>query len=333
MASKTKSKSSNSKNTGVKSSGGKPITSATAAAPPVTSASMSQKGGATDKAASMSPLSAAKKKRKEEMELKRQQAQQAQRTVLFIGAVVVLAVIVVGIFLASRPPDVTFPSDLGAQYVGIPSGTTSVGPSGNYPVAFPYLGSPTAPVKIEEISSFSCPFCLQYHDDHFTQILDEIKAGRAQYIYIDTTRTGDFDAQPGSEAAVCASQQGQFWTMQDILFDWQKRYGAGAADRSRLEAAAQKLGLDMGKFDSCMTNSQTAQYVVSSSDYASNNLHLVGTPSIFVYVNGKQIQPTPDQTSSSTTPGSVAALSIGNLRGIIEAAVPSKPLQPTNQYF
>jgi len=317
MASKTKSKSSNSKKTASKNPG-----SMGAAAPPISSTNVSGDANVQPKAGSIPPLSVAKKKRKEEMELKRQQAAQAQRTLLFIGALVVLVVIVVAIFLASRPVEVTFAADLGTPYAGIPSGTTTSGPHGIYPVAFPFLGSPNAPVKIEEISSFSCPYCLQYHDDHFTQIIDEIKAGRAQYIYVFTNRTGDFDATPGSEAAICATQQGQFWTMQDILFDWQKRYGAGAADRSRLEAAAQKLGLDMGKFDTCMSDPQTAQYVVSSSDYATNTLHLVGTPSVFVFADGTQVQPSPDQASSSTTPGSVAGLSIGNLRGIIEAAVP-----------
>src|SRR5579859_1099327 len=223
----------------------------------------------------------AKKKRKEELELRRQQAQQQQRTILFIGAVVFLIVVVVGIFFASRPPDVTFPADLGSQYADIPTGTTQTGPTPDikYPIAFPYLGIPTAPVKIEELASFSCPFCLQYHDDHTTQILDEIKAGRAQYIYILTTRTGDFDSTPGSKAAYCTMQQStdKFWAMHDILYDWQKRYGAGAADSSRLEQAAQKLGLDMGKFDSCMSSSATAQYVVASSDYATAR-GLVGTP-------------------------------------------------------
>ncbi|MHB8626741.1 MAG: DsbA family protein [Aggregatilineales bacterium] len=322
MASKTKSKSSNSKSTNVKTPGGPNVGSGSVVEPPITSAAMGQKVVVPAKAGSAPPLSAAKKKRKEEMELRRQQAEQARRTVLFIGAIGVLVVIVVGIFLASRPLDTTFPSDLGAQYAGIPTGTTTVGPKGAYPVAYPYLGSPNAPVKIEEIGSFSCPFCLQYHDDHYNQIMDELKAGRAQFIFMLTSRTGDFDAVPGSEAAICAMQQGQFWPMHDILFDWQKRYGRGAADRSRLEAAAQKLGLDMGKFDSCMTDPQTAQYVVSSSDYVGTTRGMLGTPSIFVFSDGQQIQPPPDQVSSSTTPGSVAGLSIGNLRGIIEAAIP-----------
>lgn len=322
MASKSKSKSSNSKATSVKSAGNQGVGGAGVAEPPVSSASMSRSAGAPAKTGSAAPLSAAKKKRKEEMELRRQQAEQARRMILFAGAVGVLIVIVVGIFLASRPLETTFPSDLGAQYAGIPSGTTTVGPKGAYPVAYPYLGSPNAPVKIEEIGSFSCPYCLQYHDDHYNQIVDEIKAGRAQFIFMITSRTGDFDAVPGSEAAVCAMQQGQFWSMHDILFDWQKLYGAGAADRSRLEAAAQKLNLDMGKFDACMADPQTAQYVVSSSDYVGTVRGLVGTPSIFVFSDGQQVQPPPDQVSSSTTPGSVAGLSIGNLRGIIEAAIP-----------
>ena len=123
------------------------------------------------------------------------QREQQQRAVLFIGALAVLAVIVIGIVIASRPPDTTLPTDTSGRYAGIPVGTTSSAPNKDvipYPVAFPYMGNPNAPVRIEEISSFSCPYCLQYHDGTVVKIVDEIRAGRAQFVYIPTTRTGDY---------------------------------------------------------------------------------------------------------------------------------------------
>jgi len=235
------------------------------------------------------------------------QREQQQRAVLFIGALAVLAVIVIGIVISSRPPDTTLPTDTSGRYAGIPVGTTSSAPNKDvipYPVAFPYMGNPNAPVRIEEISSFSCSYCLQYHDGTVVKIVDEIRAGRAQFVYIPTTRTGDYSPAgvlAVTEAAVCAMQQNKFWEMHDILFDWQSRYAEGAADHNRLLGAAGQLGMDTGKFNSCMSDP--------------------GTPTVFLFSNGKQVLP-PTQNPNET-PGSMAGLSIGSLRGIMEAAVPS----------
>jgi len=274
----------------------------------------------TNKSKSAELAAAANQRRRTEQETRRQQVQAQQRLILLIGAVALLVMVIVAVVLLSRPPTADFVSNP-TDYTGVAVGTTQTGPNASikYPIAFPYMGNPNAPIKIEEISSFSCPFCLQYHDSTVSSITDEIKAGRAQFVYIFTTLTGDFDAMPGTSAAVCAMQQNQFWQMHDVLFNWQKTYAGGASDRARLEVAAQHLGLDMGKFDSCMTNPATKQYISDSNDYA-NKRGMVGTPTIFLFTNGTQMQPAPNANSSSQTPGSVAGLSLSNLRGVMEAA-------------
>ncbi len=252
------------------------------------------------------------------------QRQQQQQIILFGGAIALLAIVVIGIFISSRPSDVTFPTDYATNYAGIPASTTTAGIKGvsdPYPIAFPILGDPNAPVRIEEISSFSCPYCMQYHNNTVVKILDEIKAGRASFVYIPTTHTGDY-SQPGimavTSAAVCALQQNKFWEMQDILFDWQARYAEGTADKSCLAEAASTLGLDMNKFNACLASPDTLNYINASNDYADKQRHLVGTPSIFLFANGKQI--TNPQQASSETPGSYAGMALGSLRGITEAA-------------
>ena len=106
-----------------------------------TTANKSSKGASSAKAPVSSKNSAefaanlsatkGKEKRKAQLELQRQQAQQAQRTLAFIIAGGLLAAIVIGIFLASRPIDITFADVNGPdQYVGIPTGMTTSGPNG-----------------------------------------------------------------------------------------------------------------------------------------------------------------------------------------------------------
>jgi protein-disulfide isomerase len=151
-------------------------------------------------------------------------------------------------------------------------------------------------------------------------LLNEIQAGRLEFIFLPTTETGDFDATPGTKAAYCAMQQGKFWPMYDLLYDGQSRYGASAAQLSHIEAFASQSGLDTGQFDTCYYGSDAAQYVNTANSFA-NQRGLLGTPTIFIFVNGQQVMPS--QNSPSETPGSMAGLSLPDLRQLIESAKPA----------
>ncbi len=250
------------------------------------------------------------------------QRQQQQQLVLFIGAIALLVVVLGAIFISTRPPEAVVPAEASTLYEGIPSGTTN---DPKYPIQFPYLGNLNAPVKIEEVSSFSCPVCKNYHDTIIVNLMDKIKAGDLLYVYMPTTLTGDYSptqVQTVTQAAFCVNQQGKFWQMHEILFNWQGKYAGGTADTGRLNAAASALGVDIGKFSACMGNSDIRKYIDDSNTYVSNDRKMTGTPAVFMYVNGVQVQPpNPD---SRTTPGSVASLGVGELRGIIESAVAAK---------
>lgn len=249
------------------------------------------------------------------------QRQQQQQLILLVGAVALLVVVIGMIVIASRPPEAVVAPEVRSRFDGIPSGITN---DPKYPIQFPYLGDPNAPVKLEEIASLSCPVCKQYHDQIIVNLVDKLKAGNLQYIYIPTTLTGDYTAsqvQAVTAAALCANQQGKFWPMEEILFDWQGKYAGNTADTGRLNAAASALGLDMNKFSACLGSSEIKKYIDDSNSYV-NVRGMTGTPAVFLFVNGQQVQPpNPD---SRTTPGSVGNLSVGELRGIIESAVAAK---------
>ena len=70
--------------------------------------------------------------------------------------------------------------------------------------------------------------------------------------------------------------------MHDALFAQQDKL-----DRAGLEAAAQKIGLDMAKFKADLDSGQWKAKVQADID-AANNLGGLGTPTFFV--NGKKVE-------------------------------------------
>jgi len=207
------------------------------------------------------------------------------------------------------------------SYAGIPSGVTRTGPGTiRYPYDVPYLGNPDAPVKIEEIGSFSCPFCQRYHDRIFLGLLDEVRAGNLQYLYLPTTLTGDFDAAPGTIAFYCAAQQSKFGAMQDRLFQEQP-LGSSAASLTHILADATAIKLDISAFSACRIKAANG-YIKAANDYA-NGRGLVGTPTIFLWINGHQVAST--DPSQAQTPGSVANLTLNELLTLIDNGALSVP--------
>jgi len=245
------------------------------------------------------------------------QRKRNQQVVLFVGAVAALAIVVLVIVLSSRPAEA--PVDTAAlakKLDGLAFGSTK---EGEYPLVFPALGDPNAPIRMEEISSFACPACKSYHDGVIVNLLDKVRAGQLYYVYMPTTRTGDYDAAGKNlvtQTGYCAWQQGKFWQMHEVLFDWQGTFGAATPDKARLRSGAEKLGMDLGKYDSCMSDRVTQKYIDDSDNYVSTTRKMGSTPSIFLFVRGTQIKP---PTQSSSTPDSLNGLGLGELRGIIEA--------------
>ena len=254
---------------------------------------------------------------KQKAKQRRQQQQQIQ--LIIVGGVAIIAlVVIVAAVLTNRSTTSANPS----RYANLPTGSTQTGPAtgtaGTYPASFAYLGNPDAPVKIEEIGSFSCPICMAYHQQVFLPLLlSEIQAGRLEFIFLPTTQTGDYNAVPGTKAAYCAMQQGKFWPMYDLLYDGQSRLGANAADLANIETFATQAGVDSGQFNDCYTSSAASQYVQTADSFA-NLRGLRGTPTIFIFVNGQQV--TPSQNNVNETPGSMAGLSLSDLQQLIESA-------------
>ena len=84
------------------------------------------------------------------------------------------------------------------------------------------LGDETAPIKISEHSSFTCPACAKFHDSNFKLIKkDYIDTGKAYLVFDDYPRN-KFDIEVGAITR-CVSDSAYFKLI-DLLFKTQNQW-------------------------------------------------------------------------------------------------------------
>lgn len=111
-------------------------------------------------------------------------------------------------------------------------------------------GNKNAKISIVEYSDFQCPFCSKHHPT--LQGLIEEYGDRVNWVYrhfpIESIHP---NARPAANASECASEQGKFWEFADQLFAGQTRLGSDF-----YKEVARNLGLDIGKFESCLSSNK-----------------------------------------------------------------------------
>lgn len=142
----------------------------------------------------------------------------------------------------------------------------------------PSKGPKQAPVTIIEFSDFECPFCsrvLPTLQEVLSTYGDQVRLVFRQF----PLNSIHPKAQKAAEASLCAHEQGKFWEMHDVLFADQRKL-----DIADLKAKASALGLDQGKFDSCLDSGKYANQVARDlADGAAAGV--TGTPAMFI--NGR----------------------------------------------
>ncbi len=180
------------------------------------------------------------------------------------------------------------------------------------------LGSPTATVTIEEFADFQCPTCATVHTK--MKEINALYSGRIKFVFrnfpLTQVHKNAYDAAVAAEAA---GMQGKFWAMQDQLFNNQKAWSESQEARKMFEEYAQKIGLDVAKFQNDMLG-LPVKTRVDADLQRGRALNLSGTPTI--YVNGRQVPM--EQTG------------VEMMRQVIDAELQkssnqSQPIQPTSQ--
>lgn len=175
------------------------------------------------------------------------------------------------------------------------------------------LGSPNAAVTVEEFADYQCPTCAATHPK--MQEIVKLYGNRIKFIYrsfpLSQIHAHAYEAAVAAEAA---SLQGKFWEMQNQLFPNQKEW-ANSSDAAKLfEGYAQKIGLDVGKYQNDVLGLMTKGRV-DADIQRGRAIGISGTPSI--YING--------------TPLAFEKFDVESMRQVIDSELRKTSNQPSGQ--
>ena len=142
---------------------------------------------------------------------------------------------------------------------------------------FAMLGSKKAPLTIVEFTDYQCPFCQRFHTTSFVELKKNyIDTGKVRFYSRDMPLDFHPDAMRAAEAARCASDQGQFWQLRDVM-------GANPnkLDMDSLVADATDLKMDVKAFRACV-ESEKYKSAVQTDVMEAMKIGANGTPTFVV---------------------------------------------------
>ncbi len=142
----------------------------------------------------------------------------------------------------------------------------------------PSWGSDKAPVTIVEYSDFQCPFCRRADDSVVKELKKKFGKNKVRVVFKHFPLSIHKEAKPASMASMCVHEQNKakFWKYHDLLFQNQRKLGS-----EDLKSYAKKVGVDLKKFDECMSSRKYDKMVQADFDEGVK-LGVNSTPSFFV---------------------------------------------------
>ncbi len=139
------------------------------------------------------------------------------------------------------------------------------------------LGSKDAPLTIVEFTDYQCPFCQRFFLTTFPELKKSyIDTGKVRFYSRDMPLDFHANAMRAAQAARCAADQKQFWTLRDIM-------GAhpDKLDMASLVSYASDLKMDVPKFRGCV-ESEKYKNAVQSDVMEAMKIGATGTPSFVI---------------------------------------------------
>ena len=145
-------------------------------------------------------------------------------------------------------------------------------------------GNLYAPVTVIIYSDFECPFCASFEGASGSiEQAKEAYGDSLRFVFRHYPLSFHAEAKKAAEASECASEQGKFWEMHDLLFTDSQN---GRLSSAQSKTDAQTLGLDTAAFNECLDSGKYSDMITQSAVDA-ENLGVRGTPNAFV--NGRHV--------------------------------------------
>ena len=153
----------------------------------------------------------------------------------------------------------------------------------------PIIGDPSAPITIVEWGDYQCTFCYRFHHSSFQTITaDYIQTGKVRLVFKDFPLNGP-DSVFAAEATYCAEDQGKYWEYHDELYANWKGERTGWITMDSLNDFAKTVGLDLAKFNSCLSEHKYRNRVLELEKFG-NEIGVKATPTFLIFDDKKLIK-------------------------------------------
>ena len=151
----------------------------------------------------------------------------------------------------------------------------------------PVLGDATAKITIVEFGDYQCTYCHLFHENTKDALLQQyVNTGKVNFVFRDFPLNGP-DSVLAAQAAYCAGDQDKYWQYHDELYKNWAGEKTGCVNQKSLDKFATTVGLDLDKFDKCISDKKYEQKVTDNYNFG-QKIGIDGTPS-FVIFGGKDI--------------------------------------------
>lgn len=131
------------------------------------------------------------------------------------------------------------------------------------------MGDPNAPVEVVEYADYQCPGCASFETVQLPTIEERlISTGRVRWRYRDFPLGIHRHARTAAHAAACANEQGKYREMHRFIYESQNDWAFINNAAGHFRDLAKPAGLDVAKYDECMSSARYAGRIQASYDEA-----------------------------------------------------------------